>query len=252
MHFMEFASNGFTQSLHNGLNKLGDFIPAVIGFLLLIIIGWILARIAKGITNKLLDSLNFDRAISESPAGTYVSRAIDQPSDFVAKFVFWIILVGFILFAVSTLGVPALTLIVNGVYRYIPNVIAAILIFLVASAVTAGAETFVYKVLGRGALAKLMGAVVPAIILPLAIFAILDELHIARNIVDITFTALVGSVGLGLALAFGLGGRDVAARILEQAYENSQAKSGQLQSEYRQAKTTAQEQAQSARRKAGK
>ena len=249
---MEFASSGFSESLHNGLNKLGDFIPAVIGFVLLIVIGWILAKIAKGITRKLLESLNFERAITESPAGTYVKKAIDQPADFVAKFVYWIILIGFLLFAVSTLGVPALTLIVNGVYRYIPNVIAAIIIFLAASAVTAGAETFVYKVLGRGALAKLVGAIVPAIILPIAIFMILDQLHIARNIVDITFTALVGSVGLGLALAFGLGGRDVASRILEQAYENSQAKSGQLQREYRQAKTTARGQAQNARRRTGK
>lgn len=249
---MEFVSTTFRESLQHGINKLTDFLPAVIGFILLIIIGWILAKIAKGITRKLLESLGFERAIANSPAGEYVNRVIDQPADFVGKFVFWIILVGFILFAISTLGVPALTLIVNGVYRYIPNVIAAILIFLVASAVTAGAEAFVYKVLGRGALAKLMGAIVPAIILPLAIFAILDELHIARNIVDIMFTALVGSVGLGLALAFGLGGRDVASRILEQAYENSQKKSGQLQSEYRQAKTTARGQAQSARRRTGK
>lgn len=252
MKFMEFASSGFTQSLHNGLNKLGDFIPSVIGFLLLIIIGWILAKIAKGITRKLLEALGFERAITNSPAGEYVTRVVEQPADFVGKFVFWIILVGFILFAVSTLGVPALTLIVNGVYRYIPNIIAAILIFLVASGLTAGAEAFVYKTLGRGALAKLVGAIVPAIILPIAIFMILDQLRIAKNIVDITFTALVGSVGLGLALAFGLGGRDVASRILEQAYENSQAKSGQLQSEYRQAKTTARGQAQSARRKTGK
>ncbi|HET9173997.1 MAG TPA: hypothetical protein VFN56_01805 [Candidatus Saccharimonadales bacterium] len=246
--FTEIASGyHFTQSLQNGLDKLLSFIPAVFGFILLILVGWILAKIAKKITRTLLRKLRFERAITLSPAGNYVTRVIEHPTEFMAKLVYWIIFIGFILFAVSGLGVPALTLIVNGIYRYIPNVIASILIFLVASAITAGAEVFVAKVLGRGALAKLVGAVVPAIIMPIAIFMILDQLHIASNIVNITYAALVGAVALGLALAFGLGGRDVAARILEQAYDNAQEKSDQMQQEYQQAKIRTKNRAQNMR-----
>jgi len=241
----------FNQSLQSGLDKLLGIIPSVIGFLLLIFIGWILARVARKLVDTVLDRLQFDHAISNSPAGSYVTRVIEQPSDFVAKLAYWIIFVGFLLFAVSSLGVPALTLIVNGIYRYIPNVIAAIIIFLVASAVTAGAEAFVVKILGQGALAKLVGAIVPGIILPIAIFMILDQLRIAQHIVTITYTALAGSIALGLALAFGLGGRDLAARILEQAYNNSQAKSGQLQREYKQAKANTRSSARNLRRRAG-
>lgn len=226
----------FTESLQNGLDKLLGLIPSIIGFLLLIFIGWILARIARKIVRTLLRKLRFDRAITLSPAGNYITRVVEHPTDFMAKLVYWIIFIGFILFAVSSLGVPSLTLIVNGIYSYLPNVIAAILIFLVASAITAGAEAFVYKVLGRGAMAKLVGAIVPAIIMPIAIFMILDQLRIARNIVDITYAALVGSIALGLALAFGLGGREVASRILGQAYDNAQVKSGQMQEEFQQAK----------------
>ena len=228
----------FMQSLQNGLDKLLGFIPAIIGFILLIIVGWILAKVAKRITRRILRRLRFDRAITLSPAGNYITRVVEHPTEFIARIVYWIILFGFILFAVSGLGVPALTLIVNGIYAYIPNVIAAIIIFLVASAITAGAETFVYKVLGQGMLAKVIGAIVPAIIMPIAIFMILDQLHIARNIVDITYAALVGSVALGLALAFGLGGRDVAARILEDSYNSAQAKSDQMKAEVRDAKAS--------------
>jgi hypothetical protein len=238
----------FTESLQNGLDKLLGLIPAIIGFVLLIIIGWIFAKIARGVVRRLLRKLRFDRAITLSPGGKYVERIIEHPTDFLAKLAYWIVFLGFVLFAVSSLGVPALTLVVNGIYRYIPNVIAAILIFLVASALTAGAETFVAKVLGTGALAKLLGAIVPAIIMPIAIFMILDQLHIARNIVDITYTALVGAMALGLALAFGLGGREVAARILEQAYDSAQQNAGQIQSEYQDAKATTRNQARNAHR----
>lgn len=60
---------------------------------------------------------------------------------------------------------------------------------------------------------------------------ILNQLHIAEDIVNITYLALVGSVSLGLALAFGLGGREVAAKILNQAYLNAQQNSTQLKQE---------------------
>lgn len=248
---MEFASGiHFTESLQNGLDKLLGFIPAILGFILLIIVGWILAGIFKRLTRKLLRRVRFDRAITLSPAGNYITRVVEHPTEFIAKLVYWIILAGFILFAVSALGVPALTMIVNGIYAYLPNVIAAIIIFLVASAITAGSEAFVYKVLNQGMLARLLAAIVPAIIFPIAIFMILDQLKIARNIVDITYIALVGSVALGLALAFGLGGRDVASRILEQAYDNAQARSDQLQHEYQQAKTNTRGRTQDAKRRA--
>lgn len=244
------SDNGyhFTESLQSGLDKLLGFIPAIIGVLLLLIVGWILARIAKRLTKMVLRKLRFERAITLSPAGNYVTRVIEHPTEFVSKLVYWVIFLSFILFAVSSLGVPALTLIVNGIYRYIPNVIAAIIIFLAASAITAGAEAFVAKVLRPGALAKLIAAIVPAIIMPIAIFMILDQLHIAQNIVDITYTALVGSVALGLALAFGLGGRDVAARILEQAYDNAQNQTAQLGQEVRQARADTRAQVNRAKR----
>lgn len=230
----------FSQSLQNGFDKLLGLIPQILGVLLLILVGWIFARIAKRLTIMILRRVRFERAITLSPAGNYVTRVIEHPTAFVGKLVYWIVFLLFISFAISALNVPALTLIISGIYKYIPNVIAAVIIFLVASGITVGAEAFVAKVLGSGALGKLIGAVVPAIIMPIAIFMILNQLHIAEDIVNITYAALMGSLGLGLALAFGLGGRDVAADILQQAYEKSQEKAPQLASEARDAKSQVQ------------
>lgn len=226
-----------TRAVENGLDKLFALIPEIIGFVLLIVIGWILARVVKKLIIALLHKLRFDESIATSPAGAYVTKVVDQPARFVGKVAYWIIFLMFLSFALSSLGVPAITQIVSGIYAYIPNVIAAVIIFLVASAITAGAETFVIRVLAPGALAKVLAAIVPAIIMPIAIFMILNQLKIAEDIVNITYTALVGSVALGLALAFGLGGRDVAARILDTAYTNAQANAGTIKSELRNAKS---------------
>jgi small-conductance mechanosensitive channel len=136
---------------------------------------------------------------------------------------------------------------IYGIYKYIPNIIAALIIFLVASAVTIGAEAFIQKMFRSSPFSKVLGAVVPALIMPIAIFMILNQLKVATDIVNITYTALMGSVALGLALAFGLGGRDVASRILEQAYSSAQLNSGQMRDEMRQAASNTKQQAKNAR-----
>jgi small-conductance mechanosensitive channel len=216
-------------------------------FILLILIGWFFASIAKRLVRAILRKLRFERAITLSPAGNYITRIIEHPTSFVSKIAYWIVFLAFISFAISSLNVPALNLMIYGIYKYIPNIIAALIIFLVASAVTIGAEAFIQKMFRSSPFSKVLGAVVPALIMPIAIFMILNQLKVATDIVNITYTALMGSVALGLALAFGLGGRDVASRILEQAYSSAQLNSGQMRDEMRQAASNTKQQAKNAR-----
>jgi len=225
----------FSQSWQNALDKLFGFLPEVIGFILLVILGWIIATIIKNLTVKLLRRLRFERAVTLSPAGNFVTRMVEHPTEFVGKVAYWIVFLAFLSFAFSSLHVPALTLMINGIYAYLPNVIAAAIIFLVASAITAGAEAFVNRVLRFSPLAKVIGAIIPAVTMSIAVFMILNQLHIAKDIVNITYMALMGSIALGLALAFGLGGRDVASQILNQAYESTLRNSDKIKSDVRQA-----------------
>lgn len=206
-----------------------------------------IASAVKRLTIKLLRKLRFERAITLSPAGNYVTRVIEHPTVFVGKFAYWVVFLAFVSFAISALNVPALSLIIAGIYKYLPNVLAAVLIFLVASAVTAGAEAFVQKVLSFSPLAKVIGAVIPAITMSIAVFMILNQLNIAKDIVNITYTAIMGSIALGLALAFGLGGRDVAAQILGNAYESAQSKKDDVKRDLRQASENTKREARRAR-----
>jgi hypothetical protein len=91
---------------------------------------------------------------------------------------------------------------------------------------------------------KLVTAVVPGLILAIALFMVLNQLRIAPEIVTITYAALLGMLALAGALAFGLGGRDVAARMLEQAYESGQQQKDQAKRDVQQGKDRAQSQAQ--------
>ena len=221
--------------LEHTWSSLVEALPEILGAVVLVIVGYLVALIIKSVLAKLLRRLRFDRAVHSSPAGNSIARLVDSPARFISKVSFWLVFLGFVSMAVAVLNVPALNAFMAGVYGYLPHVVAALIIFLVASAVSVAAVSFVRRVMGRTTLAKVVASVVPSLVMSIAVFMILDELMIAENIVTITYTALIGAVALGLALAFGLGGRDVAARLLEQAYQSGKDNAANVKTEVKQA-----------------
>lgn len=220
-----------TESFQSGLTKLFDYLPQLLGAIVILIIGFIVAKILQVAVRKLLRRLRFDHALHTSPAGRYIVRIVESPSGLAGAITFWVVFLVFVSFAVSALNLQVLNYILAGIYAYLPRVIIAVIIFLVASAVSAGAAAFVQRVMGRTPLSKIISAVVPAIVLSIATFMILDELQIAPEIVLITYGAIMGAVALGLALAFGLGGRDLARTLLDQAYNTSQRNADSVKTE---------------------
>jgi hypothetical protein len=201
------------------LATIARWLPSLIGALLILLLGYVLCRAIERITRGSLKRVGFDKLIHRSTGGSYVERVVASPSRFIGSIVFWLLWIGTLSIAVTVLGVPALTNFVYAIYGYMPNVVAALLIFLVAGAVATAAVGLVTRLMGDTSTGKLVATAVPALVMLIAVFMILNQLQIAPDIVNITYTALIGSVALGMALAFGLGGRDVAARLLEQAYE---------------------------------
>lgn len=230
--------SGIVQSIENGFGRIFDYLPQLIGALLILLIGYIVAKVLMSVVRKMLQRMRFDRALHTSPAGNAISRIVESPSRFVGRIVFWLVFLGFISLAVSALNLPALNNFIGAIYAYLPNVLAAVIIFLVASTVSAAAVAFVQRVMGKTALSKLIATVIPSITMSIAVFMILNQLQIAPAIVTITYTALIGAIALGLALAFGLGGRDVAARLLETAYEKGRANADTARDELARAKET--------------
>ncbi|MET0979715.1 MAG: hypothetical protein ABWX90_00470 [Candidatus Saccharimonadales bacterium] len=213
------------QPFENAINSIIDFLPNLIGATVILIIGYFIAKLLEKVTLKTLNRARFDRAVHNSSAGNTISRMVESPSRLGGRIVFWLVFIGAISLVVSALNLPVLNDLLTSVYGYIPNIVAAVLIFLIASAISAGAEKFVIRVMGRTATAKLIATAVPAITMSLAGFMILSQLGIASDIVNILFAAIVGAIALGLALAFGLGGRDAARELLEHATDKARSNS---------------------------
>lgn len=211
--------NDVDVAARDGLSRFFEFIPQLLGAIIIFVIGWLIAMALSKLVKRLLLGVRFDESLLSSPIGRFVGRVFESPSAFVGQLVYWLVVLGALSIALSSLNITALNAFLGAIYGYLPHVIAALIIFLVAGFVSVAVGAFVDRVMGPTPLAKSIAAAVPTIVMSIAVFMILNELQIAKEIVNITYTALIGSVALGMALAFGLGGRDVAARMLETAYE---------------------------------
>jgi hypothetical protein len=242
-----------TTSLQQALDSLFEFIPNLIGFLVILIVGYFIAKLVKSVLLRVLDKLGLDRHLQSGQTGEYVERISPgaSPSRLIGAVAFWFIFLFVLSAAIGALQIPAVTAFMNEVLAYLPNVIVAVLIFVLAGVVAAAVAGLAARTMGDTPTGKVVASVVPALVMGIAIFMILNQLKIAPEIVQITYTALIGALALGLALAFGLGGREVAAEMLRGAYEKGREQRGQVRADIQKGQERAREQPQAATQQAG-
>ncbi len=237
------SNHTWGDKIENGFTAIFAFIPELIAALIVLIIGYFVAKIVAGVISRLLHRAGADRALTQGQGGQYVSRVTRSPSKLLGRIVFWVLFLGVISLAVSVLGINALTNFVGAIFAYLPNVLAALLIFLVAGAIAGAVAALVARLMGDTPTGKIVASVAPVLIMAIAAFMILDQLKIAEDIVQITYAGLVGAIALGAALAFGLGGRDVAGHLLGDAYDKGQEKKDEVKEDLQTGKDRAKQRA---------
>jgi hypothetical protein len=195
---MPVAAVHIADSLQRALNSLIGFIPNLIGFLVILFIGYVIARLVKLAVTKLLEKVGLDRALSGSPAGSYVERASPgaSPSRLVGAIAFWFIFIYAIAAAVGALKIPALTNFMGNVQNYLPNVIAAVLILVVGVALAGAAGALVDRLMGDSSFGRMARTITPTLILSIVVFMVLNQLKIAPAIVTVTYIALIGMLAV--------------------------------------------------------
>jgi hypothetical protein len=235
------------SSIDHGFSVFFAWVPRAVGFVAVLLIGYLIAKLVGNLVYRLTHRAGLDRTVHGGIGGNVIQRAVPAPSRLLGKITFWALFVGALSIAASVLGIKALTTFVGAVWAYIPNVIAALLIFLIAGAVAGGVAALVQRVMGETALGKIVATAVPILVMTIATFMILEQLKLAPGIVKITYTALVGAIALAAALAFGLGGREVAGRMLEGAYQKGQENKEQYKRELDRGVARAKQEAEKAR-----
>jgi signal transduction histidine kinase len=231
------------DSVERGFTVFFAWLPALLGAIAVLIIGYIVAKIVAKLVYRVTHRAGLDRTLHSGPGGNVVGKITTHPSRLLGTIAFWAIFLSAISLAASVLHIKALTAFIGAVWAYMPNVIAALAIFIVAGLIATAVATIAARVMGDTGIGRVVATGVPILVMTIATFMILDQLKIAHNIVVITYAALLGAIALGSALAFGLGGRGVAERMLEGAYRTTQENKEQWRRDLDQGMTRARSEA---------
>src|SRR3954464_2832860 len=215
------------DSVQRGFTVFFAWVPALLGAIAVLLIGYFIAKIVSKLIYRMTHRAGRDRTRHGGPGGNVVSKITTSPSRVLGTIAFWAIFLSAISLAASVLHIKALTTFVGAIWAYLPNVIAALAIFIIAGLISTAVAALASRVMGDTGIGRVVATGVPILVMTIATFMILDQLQIAHNIVLITYAALLGAIALGSALALGLGGRDVASRMLEGAYDGVQENKGQ-------------------------
>ncbi|HEY6962921.1 MAG TPA: hypothetical protein VI408_13615 [Gaiellaceae bacterium] len=233
----------FSDSVNHGFAVFFAWVPALLGAIAVLIIGYLVAKVVGKLVHRVTSRAGLDRTLHGGPGGNVVSKITSSPSRLLGTIAFWAIFLSAISLAASVLHIKALTAFVGAVWGYLPNVIAALAIFIVAGLIATAVSTIATRAMGDTGIGKVVATAAPILVMTIATFMILNQLKIAPAIVTITYAAILGAIALGSALAFGLGGRDVAARMLEGAYTNVQENKDQWKRDLDQGMSRAREEA---------
>jgi hypothetical protein len=188
---------------------------------IIVVVGWVVAWLVKTILPRILNFVRFNSLFARAGvAQVFTKAALPTPSDLLARFIFWIIWITFILFGLEALEIPALQAEISGLFLILPQIFVAFIILLVGILVAnfVSRAALLAAVNANSPSPGLISAVVRSVIIGLTLTMALERVGLGRGVVLVAFSTFFGALMFGLALAFGLGGRDLARRVLERRF----------------------------------
>jgi len=220
MYIISSWGDVFTATLKNLWFGVANFVPLLIIAIIIFAIGWVLAALIEKLVESIFRTLKIDAALKGAGMEEVVKRSGYNLNSglFVGALVKWFVIIAFLMSSLQLLGLNSVNEFLKTIVAFLPNLIVSVLILMVA-AILAGAMQKIVVASAKAAHVKsseLLGRIAKWSIWIFAIFAALIQLSSAlAGLIQPILTAVFAGAALAVGLAFGLGGKDVAARLIE-------------------------------------
>jgi hypothetical protein len=224
------AQPSFTDTLvgsfRDAFSMVVSAIPRILGFIIIVAIGWFVSTLLARAVVGLLRAIHFDELMQRSGLADFVAKmgtGIDS-AGLVAAIVKWIVRLVVLLVAFDALGLPAVSDVMRQLLLWLPDLVVAIFVLFIGGIAARALGNVVRGATAESGFAnpETLANVARTSVWAFAIVVAINQLGIATNLINTLFTGFVGALAIALGLAFGLGGRDLAARTLENWYDHAQ------------------------------
>ncbi|MCU1689321.1 MAG: rane protein of unknown function [Pseudonocardiales bacterium] len=203
----------YETGLNDAWSNVATFVPKLVVFLLILIIGYFIAKIVSKILTKALQRVGFDRMVERGGIKKALEGSQYDAAAILAKVVFYAIMLFVLSTAFGVFGPNPISDYLKAIVSYLPLVFVAIVIVVIASAIAAAAKALIENSLGGLSYAKVLANAASAVILALGVIAALDQLNIAENVVNaVLYAALAAIVGVVIVAVGGGGIRTMSTR----------------------------------------
>jgi hypothetical protein len=204
--------------------RIAVFVPKLLGFLAILIIGYFVAKLLARVVDGLLERVGFDRWVERGALATALERSKFDASDVMATIVFWAVFLLALQLAFGVFGSNPVSTLIAGLIAYLPKVFAAVLILVITAAVAKIVTELLSATLGAVAGGEWIARGAGIAILVVGVFAALNQLQIAPAIVNGLFYAILAVIVGSAIVAIGGGGIQTMRRYWERASQRAEVK----------------------------
>ena len=213
-------------SFRDAFSMILSAIPRILGFAIIVAIGWVVSSILARAVTGLLRAIRFDELAQKSGLADFMNKmgTGTDSAGVVAGLVKWLVRIVVLLVAFDVLGLPAVSDVMRQLLLWLPNLVVAIFVLFIGGIAARTLGNIVRGATAEGGFSnpETLSNVVRTTVWAFAIVVAINQLGIATNLINTLFTGFVGALAIALGLAFGLGGRDLASRTLENWYDQAQ------------------------------
>lgn len=210
------------------LAQIGQFLVNVLLVVIILIIGWVIAKIIKTLVTKLLRAVKLDQLSDRIDLDNVLAKGgiSYSLSELIGVICYWLALLITFVVAINAIGLTIAADLLNRIVLYVPNIIAAVFILILGMFVATLLSNIIKTAANNAGLsqAKLLGKISEVVVLVFAIAISLEQLGIAAKIIELVISIILASIGLSVALAFGLGCRDIAAKFISDLIDSIKPK----------------------------
>jgi len=210
------------------LAEVSQFLVNLLLVAIILIVGWVISKAIMTIVSKALKAIKLDKLADRLELTSLLKKGgvVYSLSDLIGVICYWIGILITAMVAINAIGLTVAASLLNTVVLYVPHVIAAVFILVLGMFAATLLKTIVQTAASNAGLSqgKMLGQLVEIIVVIFAIFVGLEQLGIGIHITELTLAIILGSVGLGLALAFGLGCKDLAGKSAAEFIERLKKK----------------------------
>jgi hypothetical protein len=214
----EMIISELSQALHDIARNFAHFLPRLIVMLILAAVGWVIAYVVRAVLRSILKLMKFDKLSENAGASQLLNKAaLPSATEVLSQLVFWVSWLGFILLGISVLGILGLQDEIARFFLFLPRLFVALFImfFGLLAASFFSRAALLAAVNANMPSARVLSIAIRSVIIIFVLSVVFEELGIAEQTMLVAFGIAFGALMLGLALAFGMGGRRLAQRFLE-------------------------------------